>query len=118
MVCVDRFLAFQLGLVQPSVARTASAAFDELPPLATLPVSFAIIIPWMSKVDIMSAEVVMVYNEGIVGSHLIVGGIDRIIMPLQASSVIAVVLRLSTAALHVQSCFTCSWMSVPLAYKV
>jgi hypothetical protein len=54
----------------------ASAAFDELPPLATLPVSFAIIIPWTSKVDIMSAEVVMVYNEGITGSHLIVGGID------------------------------------------
>ena len=48
----------------------------------------------------ISAEVDIVYREGITGNHLAVGGIDRMIIPLQVSSDIVDVLRLSTVALR------------------
>ena len=39
-------------------------------------VSLPIIIPWVSKVEIISTEEDSEYNEGITGSHFGVGGID------------------------------------------
>jgi len=60
------------------------------------------IIPWASNIDTISADEVMVYREGITGSHLGVGGMDLIRIPLQVSSVITDVLRLSTAAFLVR----------------
>ena len=66
----------------------------ELVPVVTLP----IIIPWAKMVDIMSAEEVIAYREGITGSHFGVGGIDQIIIPLHVLSLIADVLSLSMAA--------------------
>ena len=49
----------------------------------------------------MSAEFVMEYNEGITGNHFVKGGIDLINIPLQVSSDIAWVLKLSTATFRV-----------------
>jgi hypothetical protein len=59
------------------------------------------IIPWAKSVDIISAEVVIEYSEGMTGSHFVVGGIEWIITPLQVSSDITWVHKLSTAALQV-----------------
>jgi hypothetical protein len=81
---------------------TASAVFEELVPVVVLPISLERIIPWADRVDVMSAEEAMVYNEGITGSHFAVGGMEQIITPLQVSSVIGIVLRLSTAAFRVR----------------
>jgi hypothetical protein len=61
----------------------------------------------------MSAAVVIEYSDGITGSHFGVGGIDRIRIPLQVSSFIAEVLRLSMATFRVHSNLMCSWISVP-----
>ena len=51
----------------------------------------------------ISAEEGNAYNEGITGSHLTVGGMDRMIIPLQVSSVITDELKLSTAAFLVHN---------------
>jgi hypothetical protein len=80
--------------------------FDELLVDVLLLGSLPRIIPWANRVDTMSAEVVIVYKDGITGSHFAVGGIDLIIIPLQASSDIPEELRLSTAALRVLSNLT------------
>jgi len=56
----------------------------------------------------MSADVVIEYSEGITGSQFAVGGIDLIIIPLQVSSDIGEVLKLSTAAFRVHSSLICS----------
>src|ERR1700684_2234513 len=111
MVWVERFLALQVGFVHPSVVRVANAVLEEL----VLPVTLPIIIPWAKRVDMMSAEEVIAYKEGITGSHFGVGGMDRIITPLQVSSFIAEVLRLSTAAFRVRSNLIWSWISAPSA---
>jgi hypothetical protein len=76
------------------------------------------IIPWAKSVDIISAEVVIKYREGMTGSHFVVGGIEWIITPLQVSSEISWVHKLSTAALQVQSNLICSCISVPSVYSV
>jgi hypothetical protein len=78
----------QFGLVHPSV-RAAKAVFEELELLVVLTVPRPRIIPWVSKVEIISAEVGIVYREGITGSHLAAGGMERIIIPLHVSSDIA-----------------------------
>ena len=46
------------------------------------------IIPWAKRVEITSAEDDIAYNDGITGSHFEVGGIDLIIIPRHASSLI------------------------------
>ena len=68
----------------------------------------------------MSAEVDMVYRDGMTGSHFAEGGMERIIIPHQASSGIPwpSVLKLSTAALRVHNNLIWSSMSVPLTYSV
>ena len=71
-------------------------------------VSLPRIIPWSSKVEITSDEEVIAYREGITGNHLAVGGIERMIIPLHASSPICVPLRLSTAIFRILSNLTCS----------
>ncbi len=58
--------------------------------------------PCASKCDTISADETNVYREGIIGNHLAVVGIERIMIPHQVSSEIALVLRLSTAALRVR----------------
>lgn len=88
--------------MQPSVTRAARTVPEMLVPALTL-VPLPRIIPWARRVEIMSAEVVIEYKEGITGSHFEVGGIDQMIVSLQVSSVIGEVLRLSTAALRVRS---------------
>lgn len=111
MVWVDHFLALQPGFVHPSVARVARAVFDGV--VVLLLGSLPRIIPWANKVDTMSAEVVIAYREGITGSHFAVGGMDQIMIPLQVSSVMVGVLRLSTATFLIRNNLICSWMSVP-----
>ena len=98
MVWVEHFLALQLGFVHPSFVRTANTVLEEFVDGLLLG-SLARIIPWASRVDTMSAEEVIEYNDGITGSHFVVGGMDLMIIPLQVSSVIAELLKLSTAAL-------------------
>ena len=118
-VCVDLFLALQLGFVYPSIIWVASAVLSELAPVvALLLVSLPRIIPWVSSVDIMSTDEFIEYSKGITSSHFAVGGIDLMIIPLQVLSVIAGVLRLSTATFLVQSSLTWSWISVPLTNTV
>jgi hypothetical protein len=82
-MCVDRSLALQLGFLHPSFVCAASAVGEEFVPVV---VSLPRIIPWASRVEITSADVVIGYNEGITGSHFGVGGIDLMIIPLQVSS--------------------------------
>jgi hypothetical protein len=53
--------------------------------------------------EMMSAGEVRVYREGITGSHLGVGGMERMMIPRHVSSFIAVALRLSMAAFRVRS---------------
>ena len=84
------FLCLQFGLVHPSVVRAARVVLEELV-LVVIP---PIIIPWAKRVEMMSAEEVIAYREGITGSHFGIGGIDLITIPLQVSSFIADVLRL------------------------
>ena len=87
----------------------ASAVLSELAPVvALLLVSLPRIIPWVSSVDIMSTDEFIEYSKGITSSHFAVGGIDLMIIPLQVLSVIAGVLRLSTATFLVQSSLTWS----------
>ena len=71
-------------------------------------ISLLRIIPWASRVETTSDEEVMAYKEGITGNHFAVGGMDRIIIPLQVSSSNCVVLRLSTAIFRVLSNLMCS----------
>src|ERR1700678_4169628 len=52
------------------------------------------------------------------GIHFADGGIDQIIISLQASSDIPDILILSTAAFLVRSKFTWSWIFVPSTYMV
>ena len=66
----------------------------------------------------MSAKEVIVYREGITGSHFGVGEIDQRIIPLQVSSLIVDVLRLLTAAFRVHRSLMWSWISVPSAYNI
>ena len=66
----------------------------------------------------MSAEELNLYSDGITGSHFMVGGIDRMMIPLQVSSVIGVVVRLSTAAFRILRVLICSWISLPSTYMV
>jgi hypothetical protein len=113
VVWVNRFLALQLGLVHPSVVWAARTMFETLV-VVTLPR----IIPWARSVDIMSVEVVIEYREGITGSHFVVGGINHIIIPLQVSSNMTWVLKLSTAALRVRSNLMCSCISASSVYSV
>ena len=84
MVCVDRFLALQLGLAHPSVVWAASAVLIE-----PVDVDLSLmIIPLANSIETISAEELRVYRDGITGSHFAVGGIDQISIPFQASSVI------------------------------
>ena len=92
------------------------AVFEEL--IAFCPDSCLRIIPWAERVDMILAEEVMVYSDGMTGSHFVVGGIDQIIVPLQVSSFIGAVVRLSTATFCILNTSICSWMSVPSTYKV
>ena len=71
------------------------------------------IIPLASRVETMSDEVVKEYKEGITGSHLAVRGMERMITPLQCSSVIIPVLRLSIAVFHILSSLMWSWILDP-----
>ena len=87
----------------PSTVRAARAVLEELAPVVDVLVSRPRVIPCASRVETTSEEEDIAYREGITGSHLVVGGIERIIIPLQASSSICVVLRLSTAILRVLS---------------
>ena len=97
-MCIDLFLALQFGLVHASFAFTARAVFEEFAVvLPLLLASLLIIIPWAKRVEIISADEDITYRDGITGSHFAVGGIDQIIIPFQVSSVIADVLKLSTA---------------------
>ncbi len=74
-------LGLTLGFVHPSVTLAAKTVLDNSEVgLLWLPLSR--IIPCASKVEIMSTEEVIIYNDGITGSHFAVGGIDRIITPL------------------------------------
>ena len=106
VVWVDHFLALQCGFVHPlPIVRSTRTVFEEFVlVLAFLPM----IIPWAKRVEIISAEDAIAYNDGIMGSHLAVGGIDLMIIPLQASSLITEAFRLSTAAFRVRSSLTCS----------
>jgi hypothetical protein len=65
-------------------------------------------IPWLMRVEIMLEDVVIEYKEGITGSHFVVGGMDLIITPLQASSDITEELRLSSVAFRTRNNFRCS----------
>ena len=120
---VERILALQSGFVHPSdsdsesIVRAANAVFEKLVPSVAL-ISLARIIPCADRVDIISDEVAIVYNEGITGSHFAVGGMDQIIIPLQVSSDIVELLRLSTTAFRVHSNLIWSSISVPSAYSV
>ena len=58
--------------------------FDEPPTDVVVPLP--IIIACARRVEIMSAEVVNEYREGITGNHFPEGGIDLINIPLQVSS--------------------------------
>ena len=69
-------MALQFGLVHPSVIQTAGMVFEELALALVFPLT---IIPWANRVDIISAEEDIVYNDSITGSHFAVGGMDRII---------------------------------------
>ena len=102
MVCLDLSLALQLIFLQPSFVCVASAVVDGGAVVKVF-VSLPRIIPCATRVETMSAEVVIEYNEGITGSHFVVGGIDRMMIPLQVSSDIVEVLKLSTAAFRVRS---------------
>ena len=77
---------------------TARAVIEEFV-LVVILVSLPMIIPCAKRVDTISAEDVIAYNEGITGSHFGVGGIDRIMIPLQVSSDIVDVVR-ATARLN------------------
>jgi len=66
----------------------------------------------------ISADVAIVYKEGITGSQFDVGGIDRIIIPLQVSSDIVELHRLSTAAFRVRINLIWSSIFVPSMYSV
>ena len=66
----------------------------------------------------ISAEAAIVYKEGITGSQLAVGGMDRIIIPLQVSSDITEWVRWSTAAFRVRSNLIWSCISIPSVYSV
>lgn len=95
-------MALQFGLVHPSSSCAVNAVLEGeevgsflLPPLR--------IMLWARRMEMMSADDVRVYREGITGSHLAVGGMDRIIIPRHVSSFIAVALRLSMAAFWVWS---------------
>ena len=104
-ITVDRFLTFQLGLVQPPVVRAARTVFEEPALVVDFTVPFPRVIPCASKVEIISAELVMEYSEGITGNHFIEGGIDLIKIPLQVLSDIAWVLKLSTVTFRVRRSF-------------
>ena len=107
---MGRALLLQFGLVHPSVVQTARTVFEELALALVFPPT---IIPWANRVDIISAEEDIVYNDGITGSHFAVGRMDWIMIPHQVSSFITEVPKLSTAALQVRSCLMWSWISVP-----
>ena len=98
-------MALQLGLAHPLVVWAARTLLEE-PELAL--VSLPTIIPWVKSVEMISADDDNAYRDGITGSHFAVGGIDQIIIPRQASSLITDVLRLSMAALHVRRSLMCS----------
>ena len=88
--------------MHPSDVRAAKAVVKELAPVtALLVVSLLRIIPWASKVDTTSTEELIAQREGITGNHLAVGGMDRMITPLQVSSVMATVLRLLIATFRI-----------------
>lgn len=117
---VERILALQVAFVHPSksIVLAANAVFEKFVPIVVLLVSLARINPWADRVDITLAEVAIAYREGITGSHFAVGGMDRIIIPLQVSSVIVELLRLSTAAFRARSNLIWSSICVPSAYLV
>jgi hypothetical protein len=71
-------------------------------PVVTLVVPLPKIIAWARRVEKMSAEVDIVYRDGITGSHFDVGGMDLIMIPLQVSSDIISAPKLSTAAFLVR----------------
>lgn len=106
--------------MHPLVVQMAKAVLEGFAPVETtiLLAPLARIIPCVKRVNVMSAEVVIEYNEGITGSQFTVGGIDQIIIPLQVSSDIAELLRLSTAAFWERSNLMWSCMSVPSVYLV
>ena len=81
---MEPFFALQLGFVQASIVRAAKTVLEEFVPLPLVPLPR--IITWASKVDMISAQ------EDIAGNHFAVGGIKRIMIPRQVSSVIADVL--------------------------
>ena len=85
-------------MVHPSVVRAARMVFKELALALVFPPT---IIPWANRVDIISAEEDIAYNDGITGSHFAVGGMDQIMIPHQVSSFIMEVPKLSMAALQV-----------------
>ena len=60
------------------------------------------IIPWAKSVETISADDNIAYNDGITGSHFAVGGMDRIMIPRQVSSLITDVPRLLTVAFRVR----------------
>ena len=105
--------------MHPSVDRAARAVLDEVEPVVALLLpSLPIIIPWATRVNTISAEEDIAYNEGITGSHFGEGGIDQMRIPLQVSSDIIEVLKLSTVAFLVCRTLIWSWISVPSAYRV
>jgi len=104
-------------LVQASVILATSAVFEE-PEVGLFSFPRSRIMPCASKCDTISADETNVYREGIIGNHLAVVGIERIMIPRQVSSEIALVLRLSTAALRVRRSLIWSCILVPSAYMV
>lgn len=78
----------QLGLVHPSIVQAAKTVFEDPVVVVNFVVPLPRIIPWAIKVDMMSAELVMEYKEGITDNHF-ADGIDLIKIPLQVSSNIA-----------------------------
>jgi len=78
-----------------------NAVFVDDPDMGLLRTPLSSIIPCAIRVENTSAVVVIVYKEGITGSHFVVDGIEHIMIPFHVSSVIADVVRLSTVALWV-----------------
>ena len=109
-------MALQFGFMHASFIFAASVVFEEFavaPPLVFA--SLQMIIPWAKSMEIMLADEDIAYNDGITGSHIAVGGIDWIMIPLHVSSFITAALKLSTTTFQVWRSLIWSWISDPLA---
>ena len=77
-----------------------NAVFVDDPDMGLLRTPLSSIIPCAIRVENTSAVVVIVYKEGITGSHFVVGGIERIMIPFYESLSLPHVIQLDSSGLR------------------